>query len=96
MVQMRTFHFDEIKNLAHEALVEILEDPYRSQRFFALTGTTPKQIRQEMHRPEFIAGILDYMLHDEPFLKEFADMQDLNPAAITLARLRLPGAPVAE
>ncbi len=96
MVQMRTFDFEEIKSLAHEALIEILEDHYRSQRFFGLTGTTPQQIRQEMHRPEFIAGILDYMLQDEPFLKEFADMQDLNPAAITLARLRLPGAPMAE
>ncbi len=96
MIQMRTFNYFEIKELAHEALLEILEDPYRSQRFFALTGTTPKQIRQEMNKAEFIAGILDYMLQDEPFLKEFADMQDLNPAAITLARLRLPGAPLTE
>lgn len=96
MVQMRTFSFEEIKGLAHEALIEIFEDPYRSQRFFALSGTNPKQIRENMHNPEFIAGVLDYILQDEPFLKEFADMQDLNPAAITLARLRLPGAPMAQ
>ena len=96
MVKMRTFDFEEIKNLAHEALIQIFEDSYRSQRFFALTGLIPQQIRQEMNRPEFIAGILDYMIQDEPFLKEFADTQDLNPAAITLARLRLPGVPLAE
>ncbi|NQY83001.1 MAG: DUF3572 family protein [Alphaproteobacteria bacterium] len=96
MVHMRKFSFEEIKALAHEALLDIFDDPYRQQRFFALTGATPRQIRRDMHRPEFIAAILDYILQDEPFLKEFADHQDLNPAAITLARLRLPGAPMSE
>ena len=96
MVQMRTFDYEEIKALAHEALLEILEDAHRSQRFLAVTGTTPQQIRSEMDRPEFIAAILDFMMEDEAFLKDFADSQDLNPAAITLARLRLPGAPLSQ
>lgn len=96
MVKMRKFNLEEITALAHEALLEILQDPYRQKRFFALTGLTPAGIREEMHKPDFVAGILDYMLQDEPFLREFADMQDLNPEAITLARLRLPGQPFNE
>lgn len=96
MVKMRKFDLQEITALAHEALLEIFQDPHRQKRFFALTGITPQQIRAEMNKPEFVAGVLDYMLADEPFLREFADGQDLNPEAITLARLRLPGHPFSE
>ena len=92
MLRMRSFNAEEITELAHAALVDILDSPFHQQRFFALTGATTAQIRREMHQPHFLAAILDYVMQDEAFLKDFADSQDLNPAAITLARLRLPGA----
>ena len=51
----------------------------------------PDQIRTAATDPEFLAGVLDYFLSDEPLLIAFAKSEDINPAEIQRARIALGG-----
>jgi hypothetical protein len=69
----------------------LAKDESRLQRFCALTGSTPQDLRAHLARPDFQAMALDYGLQDESLLLAFAAEADIDPLRIVAARRHLPG-----
>lgn len=84
------------ESLAIQALVYIAEDPERIGPFLAATGLGPDDIRQEARQPDFLAGVLDYMLSDEALLVGFAKEAGLDPLDIVAAHKALGGTTYAD
>ena len=62
--------------------------------FLAHAGVGPQDLKTAISSPEFLAGVLDYMMMDEPTLLDFAKTMDLKPQDIVKARLCFPGSEV--
>ena len=77
--------------MAVAALTYLANEPEALGGFLATTGIGPDQIRTAATDPEFLAGVLDYFLSDEPLLIALAKCEDINPAEIQRARIALGG-----
>jgi hypothetical protein len=77
--------------LAIQALTFLGEDPERFGRFLATSGISPDSLRASAHEHGFLAGVLDYLLGDEPLLLAFAAAADVAPAHVEKARAALGG-----
>lgn len=77
---------DEALDVAAAGLGFIAGDESRLARFASLTGADPPAIRANLRQLTFLAGILDYLLEDEPLLLEFIEEAGLTPDAPSLAR----------
>ena len=84
----------EAADLAKQVLVFLAQDPDRIGRFLAVTGVGPGEIRERVTDLGFLAGVLDYLLSDEPLLLTFVEHADVEPERPAMARIALPGAPV--
>jgi uncharacterized protein DUF3572 len=67
---------EEAENVAVGAFSFITSDEERLDRFLAVSGLRPDTIRSAATSPGFLAGILDYVVSDEPLLIALA--KDLN------------------
>ena len=77
---------DEALGIAVAAFAHIAEDPERVERFGALSGLAPREMREAARRPGFFAAVLDYLAGHEPDLLAFAEASGLDPARIAAAR----------
>lgn len=84
----RLTHADAEK-LAIDALSFIAAEPGLLAQFAAVTGHTPATMRAEIASPEFLAGILDFLMSDESLLLVFASHQGIAPPEIMAARQAL-------
>ena len=75
--------------LAIQALTFLGSDPDRADRFFATSGLTPGDLRRAAADPDFLNGLLDYLVADEALLLAFAQAAALSPEAVVLAHARL-------
>ena len=82
---------EQAEMLAISALSHIASDPERLDRFLAVTGLDPASLRAEAGKPDFAAGMLDYICADEALLVAFAAEQGLAPEAVATARRLLAG-----
>jgi hypothetical protein len=73
------------ETLAIQALAFLGEDPERLGRFLAVTGIGPADLRSAAAEPQFLAGVLEYVVSDEPLLLEFANHAGIGPEDITRA-----------
>ena len=72
--------------LAIAALSFIASEPERLGRFLALTGIGPESIRTAAREPDFLLGVLDHLVGDEPLLLAFANQNEIDPEQVALAR----------
>ena len=79
--------------LAVQALTFIAGDGERLRRFLAASGIGPAEIRSAAGEPEFLAGVLDYLVTDEKLLTDFASATEIDPATVGRARAVLGGNP---
>ena len=79
------------ESLAIQALGFLAQEPTRLERFLALTGIAPDQIRAAAAESEFLAGVLAHLGGDERLLTEFAAEAGVTPAEVDRARRRLAG-----
>lgn len=77
--------------LAISALAHIAADDERLQRFLAVTGLDPSNLRAEAEKPGFASGVLDYVCADESLLIGFAAEHSLAPEAVASAQRMLAG-----
>jgi hypothetical protein len=77
--------------VAIAALGFLAEDPERLQRFLALSGLGPHNLRRAAADPSFLSAVLEYLASDEPLLLEFASRQGWPPADVVRARDALGG-----
>ena len=72
-------------DLATDALIFIAGDPNRMAKFLGTTGYRPDQIRAHANAPEFLAGILGFLLGDESMLLAFAANGNHDPSTLSRA-----------
>jgi hypothetical protein len=63
---------DEAWTLGVKAVEFLFADAARTDRFMKLTGLGPEAARAGLAEPQFLTGILDYLLADESLLFEFS------------------------
>ena len=78
------------------ALGFLADDSERLERFLALSGLGPHNLREAARQTSFLAAVLDYLTGDEKLLIEFASRQGQRPEAIVRARDALAGPPPAD
>jgi hypothetical protein len=77
--------------LAVAALGFIASEPERLGRFLAMTGIGPDSIRAAGREPQFLLGVLDHLVTDEPLLLAFAAENSIPPNAVIKARDTIAG-----
>jgi Protein of unknown function (DUF3572) len=82
--------------LAVTALSFIAGEPERLGRFLAATGIGPESIRDAAREPDFLLGVLDYLMSDEELLLAFANENSFDPEHVASARDILAGPPVTD
>jgi len=82
--------------LAVTALGFIAGEPERLGRFLATTGIGPESIRDAASDPDFLLGVLDYLVSDEGLLLAFANENSFDPEHVVSARDILAGPPVTD
>ena len=75
--------------LALRALEWLLRDDGRRERFMALTGCGPEDLRAAAQSSWLLVAVLDYLLSDESLLLAFCADGDIAPDLPRLAQLRL-------
>ena len=76
---------DDAETLAVAAFSAIMGDEERMSRFLAVSGLRPDTIREAAASPRFLAGILDYVVADEPLLIALAREMNLTPERLVAA-----------
>ncbi len=84
---------DFAAGLGIAALQYLAEDPERLQRFLALSGLGPHNLREAAAEPTFLGAVLEHIAGDEKLLIAFAESQQLSPETIARAREKLAGPP---
>lgn len=81
----------EAQELSIAALAWLAEDAERLQRFLALSGLGPQNLRSAAAEPGFLGAILDYLAAHDDLLIAFATHRNIAPEAVMRARERLHG-----
>jgi hypothetical protein len=81
------------EKLAIAALSFLASDSERLGSFLAATGIGPEAIRKAAADPAFLAGVLDYVVSDEPLLLAVAQYAGVTPQTIEVAQATLSGKP---
>jgi hypothetical protein len=76
---------------AIEALAWLAADEERLERFLALSGLGPQNLRKAAAEPRFLAAILDYLASNETLLVGFARDSARSPEDVARAYAALRG-----
>jgi uncharacterized protein DUF3572 len=79
----------EAQETAIAALAWLAQDAERLQRFLAVSGLGPQNLRSAAAEPGFLAAVLDYLAANEALLIAFAADQNRAPESVMQARQRL-------
>jgi hypothetical protein len=72
--------------VAIQALSFVAGDAERLGRFLAETGIGPETLRASATDPQFLAGVLDFVLRDDATVKAFSEQSQHHPTTIMAAR----------
>jgi hypothetical protein len=84
---------DAAREVAIQALEYLAREPEQLGRFLALSGLDPATIRAAARQPEFLAGVLEYVMGDERLVMAFTASREIPPARVAEARAVLAGRP---
>ena len=77
--------------MALQILAFLASDEDRLNNLLLTTGLDQGILKERAGEPAFLAGIMDFLLANEPLLLLFADETGTPPHTIARARQRLPG-----
>jgi len=80
------------ETIAAQGLAFVTADPHRLQRFLALTGVTPAELKRRIGSGEVLVAVLSFLTQDESLLLTFAASHRLQPETIGAALARLDAA----
>jgi hypothetical protein len=83
--------YEQAEILALQAVTFISAHENALNGLLAQSGAGLDDLREQLTNPSFLAGILDFMLSDEPLLLSFCEEQNIAPTLIVQARRALPG-----
>jgi Protein of unknown function (DUF3572) len=75
--------------IAIRALAFLAADANRLERFLALSGLAPGDIREASRRPGFFAGVLHHIMADDRIALAFASEESLTPVELEAAATAL-------
>jgi Protein of unknown function (DUF3572) len=83
------------ETIAAQGLAFLTADPHRLQRFLALTGIAPADLKHRIGAGEVLVAALNFLAQDESLLLTFAASQRVAPEMIgaALACLDVPDGP---
>lgn len=82
------------ETIALQALAFIAADEAVLSEFLSVTGLGPAAVRNAASAPEFLAGVIDFLLADEARVLAFCAATDIPAEWPQRARMLLPGADV--
>lgn len=82
----------EAETLALKALAFLAHSPEDIDRFVALSGVAPADLRARADEPEILAAVLDFLLTDDTRVTGFCEEAGIDPRELHAARRALPGA----
>ncbi len=82
---------NEAETIALNALSFLVGNETRLERFMSLSGMDASALKDNASDPDFLAGILDYLLQDETLIYMFAEEYNLSPSLPATARRALAG-----
>ena len=91
MPKKSTIGAEESQIIALKALAFLASDGDRLGAFLAACGLGPADLKSGARNPQFLAGVMDYLLGNESLLLTFAENAGIDPGAIAGARRFLPG-----
>jgi hypothetical protein len=72
--------------IAIKGLQYLAGDEEQLGRFLALTGCDPSDLRDNAGSSEFLTGILEFFMGNEPTLLAFCSRYSINPEDISIAQ----------
>ena len=78
--------------LAIKALTFLAQSPEDLDRFVALSGVAPDDLRARAGDPEILAAVLDFLLADDSRVTSLCESLAIDPQTLQAARRALPGA----
>lgn len=85
MLSRRPPSQEEAETTAVAALAWLAKDPRALERFLATSGIAVHALRAAAAEPGFLAGVLDFLLADEPLLLAFCAGRGAAPEAVSAA-----------
>lgn len=82
---------EESQIIALKILAFLAGDGDRLGTFLVACGLGPADLKSGARDPQFLAGVVDYLLGDESLLLAFAETAAVDPGTIAAARRLLPG-----
>lgn len=79
------------ETLALRAMSWMAADPMLIGGFLAESGSSPAAIAQDLHRPAFLAAVLDYVLAEDQRVLALAENLGIRPQEVAASRALLPG-----
>ena len=73
------------------ALGWVLSDDDHAERFLALTGVSPEELRERIGEPSVLVAVLDFLMAHEPDLIAAAIALEVEPQVIVAAHAQLAG-----
>ncbi|MBH62913.1 MAG: hypothetical protein CL569_10805 [Alphaproteobacteria bacterium] len=82
------------ETFALQALAYFVSDEGILRGFLGQTGASVDDLRSGAGNPEFLAGVLDFLLEQDQRLMAFCEQAGVTPEQAQSARAALPGAPL--
>ncbi|MEI9989590.1 MAG: DUF3572 domain-containing protein [Rhizomicrobium sp.] len=82
---------ESAETLALKGLAYLMNLSDSRDRFLALSGVEPQDLRDRAAEPELLGSVLDFLLADDALLTGFCDGESLESRDIHLARHVLAG-----
>ena len=80
---------NDAQTMALNALVWVLHEPDRADRFLALTGLEGDDIRSRINDPALLDGVIAFLEAHEPDLVACAKALDVAPGVLLGTRMKL-------
>ncbi|TAK49201.1 MAG: DUF3572 family protein [Xanthobacteraceae bacterium] len=77
--------------VAIKALGFIAGEPARLGAFLAESGIGPETLRAAAGDPQFLIGVMDFVLRDDALVTAFAEIEELRPDQVRVVRDLLAG-----
>lgn len=79
--------------VAVQALSFLASQPERLGQFLAESGLGPETLRSAASDPQFLIGVLDFVLRDDATVTAFAQASELDPTTVAAAKQALEDLP---
>ena len=84
---------NDAETIALLALTYLAQEEKVLQSLIAQSGMSSSSLQERLHDPDFLGGILDFLLSNEKLLVDFCEIEKLSPDKLARVRQALPGAP---